>query len=720
MKFHRVSLLFLLFILLSDYTFSQVQSKQKADNILTGSNQGKEFWFSPILFYTDTYYGRKGYKIFAMSKTKTKATLEIRDYKSEIEIDPGKPGIWELSDTTAQAMLSYYTDSTTYNFKFQHFMTNIPSQSFENSAIHITSDSSITILVLLFYPYVSDATTLIPSDKLGNEYHITSYETVPYDFPMGRFPSNAIITATQDSTIVKIRLGGNKRTSITLYDSTRYFSPDSFYVNLNKGDVFYLQTDNKDTVQDLSGSIITSNHPVAVISGSMCANVPIREGTCNCIFEMDAPTKYWGKEFLIPTFANRKFNGIVRIYAQEPDTKIYRDGKLFDSIPYYYKNPASSFIERRIYPKKDAFGKIIPVKNVVISSNKKININYLNPGFADEYEQNIKLDSLNDPFSVEIVPVEQFSNSADIVLPTDKDSVFFVENYANIIFETDTNYVIPDDMAISRYDNNILITEKLSDYFIGIIEKYPISINDKLYNKITINLKNSLDFSINSSKTKFIVYGYGYNYWDAYAYSTGREDKEEEIIIPPAEPEDSIPPFLTGDLDCYGNLSHGLIRDSVINTKSKIKSIELDSANSFNYSLTYLPDSLNVDSVYFNLSVTDPNKDARAVIKITDYNGNDTTFTFNYTANLDKILVVYPVPSKDKFVYVKLFTCTESSAKMVIWDYIGCRCKVFDNIPLIQGFNIIPLDLREFAFSAYFLVIERPLPRSIHKIMLVD
>ena len=90
--------------------------------------------------------------------------------------------------------------------------------------------------------------------------------------------------------------------------------------------------------------------------------------------------------------------------------------------------------------------------------------------------------------------------------------------------------------------------------------------------------------------------------------------------------KDTLPPNPSWTWDCDGNVE-GIVEDMPINyDRSKLKSIVLDSANSYNYILSYeefIPGKKFWCKWFAH--VEDIKKDAQATIIFTDMAGNDTT-----------------------------------------------------------------------------------------------
>ena len=76
-----------------------------------------------------------------------------------------------------------------------------------------------------------------------------------------------------------------------------------YNVSLNQGQAYQLRNDVAGT--DLSGTIITSDKPIAVFGGNECANIPTAVAFCDHIVEEIPPTNTWGKSFGTMPLATR-------------------------------------------------------------------------------------------------------------------------------------------------------------------------------------------------------------------------------------------------------------------------------------------------------------------------------------------------------------------------------------------------------------------------------
>jgi hypothetical protein len=96
---------------------------------------------------------------------------------------------------------------------------------------------------------------------------------------------------------------------------------ETFTVTLNKLETFHLTHD-----YDLSGTIINSNYPVAVLSGSPCGNVG-NSGYCDHLVSFLLPIEKWGEEYiLVPATKSKTCGDFYRVFASQKTLVKSRNG----------------------------------------------------------------------------------------------------------------------------------------------------------------------------------------------------------------------------------------------------------------------------------------------------------------------------------------------------------------------------------------------------------
>ena len=151
---------------------------------------------------------------------------------------------------------------------------------------------------------------VIPVINSAKEFVVQSYNTY-----WGGLKSHFIIVATEDSTNVNITLKIDLPSNVT-YRDTIFKDGDVINVTLNRLETFYAYlADN-----DLSGSLIESNKPIAVFSGAICVEIPKDVEPCNIILSQMIPISQWGLVYIVPPIY--PVRGHVRVFAYHNATNI--------------------------------------------------------------------------------------------------------------------------------------------------------------------------------------------------------------------------------------------------------------------------------------------------------------------------------------------------------------------------------------------------------------
>jgi hypothetical protein len=181
----------------------------------------------------------------------------------------------------------------------------------ENKGIRITSLDPITVYGLNHQTATSDAFLALPVNALGLDYTVMTYKNT-----LSGFGTCFSVVATQDGTTLTVY---NHQTNLTSN------------VNLNTGETYFVKATNLN--DDLTGSRIQSNFPVAVFGSVTCVNIPSGCGTCDHIVEEMFPYYSWGKNFVTVPLAGRDASGdVFRVLAAEDGTTISVNGVTVSTI----------------------------------------------------------------------------------------------------------------------------------------------------------------------------------------------------------------------------------------------------------------------------------------------------------------------------------------------------------------------------------------------------
>ncbi|HEY6171666.1 MAG TPA: IgGFc-binding protein [Candidatus Kapabacteria bacterium] len=182
--------------------------------------------------------------------------------------------------------------------------------------VHIIANTEIGVYGMSHKTYSSDAFMALPIDVLGTKYRTLNYQSslVSFGGQFADLPGQFWVVASEDQTLIVI----------TPNDTTSSGRParESFVVLLNKGDVYLVQGNPHQKGNDLTGSLIESDKPIAVFSGHMRAAIP--EGFNNTgtnrpsrdhLVEQLPPISSWGSEMVVVPYESSDSPDVVRILS---------------------------------------------------------------------------------------------------------------------------------------------------------------------------------------------------------------------------------------------------------------------------------------------------------------------------------------------------------------------------------------------------------------------
>jgi hypothetical protein len=180
------------------------------------------------------------------------------------------------------------------------------NETIEAKGIHITALSPVSVHVVSENMNSADGYLALPTPGLGTKYYVMSYAStgnVGYDGHGSEFA----VVATQSATTVTITpsaAGVTKQANV------------AFTVLLNTGDTYQLANPAN---ADMTGTLVTSDKPIAVFSGHRCANVPAGKDYCDYLVEELTDVSIWGKTFHTSLFSGRA-RYTVRVIASQNGT----------------------------------------------------------------------------------------------------------------------------------------------------------------------------------------------------------------------------------------------------------------------------------------------------------------------------------------------------------------------------------------------------------------
>ena len=127
--------------------------------------------------------------------------------------------------------------------------------------------------------------------------------------PLGN--SVLVVIASEDNTQVTL----TPTQDVSVASDVEVEAGQSVDITLSRGETLFISSE-----EDLTGSHVVSDKPVAVFSGHECGNIPANVSYCDQMVEQIPPTATWGREFYATSFLTRKMDTFKAISSKESNT----------------------------------------------------------------------------------------------------------------------------------------------------------------------------------------------------------------------------------------------------------------------------------------------------------------------------------------------------------------------------------------------------------------
>lgn len=644
MKYIYLLLLSFSIVFSAENPEDNVLSESQLQSFLSGpSNVGTEFWLTIPPAYLEVPNPDNFIRIIVGAAKDANVRLSQEGgIDMSINVLGGSTNSFDLTPGYGQPYRHYSKET-----KGQ------PAQVWTDKALHIKSDEPVIVYVIIRYSFTSDGYLAIPVDGLGKKYVATNYDAREW-VQNGSLPNMLCVVSPSDNTNVKFTLGGGTlaEVKVEINGGRVLTTGESNEFNMNQGDVLVISNVGAD--ETLSGSLIEADKDVAVFSANFCADIPLRARACDYIVEQDLPIETWGLINAIPGFSYRDNPSILRIFAKEKETIVWRNGQ---EILYFTNGVGQTgglqneaWVETRIWP----IGTV--PKSAIYTSDKPIYISLYNPSMQDDGKS-------SDPFSMIISPVEQYQNEILFSTPSASGGKNFADNFLNIIYESDEDGFVPEDMMFGIIKNDTTTWRPLSQIFgangemiyrIGSLGDKDALLNSKYTGKRfahkEIKLPGEGVYKIKSSSI-FTGFSSGVDNFDTYGFPTTGMFKFNS--------EDLSQPVVNKIIDCNGNVNGdafdvGENEDDYIGLSTP----KVDFSNSSNFSNIYYqqenfkPGQKSID---WTMNVIDKEKPATAVVYFSDRSGNYVSETIEYVPS------GISIPKPEIAYEGNLYLCDENS-----------------------------------------------------------
>ncbi len=244
--------------------------------------------------------------------------------------------------------------------------------------------------------FTNDASLLLSERALTRRYiALTAPQFNPPGFSsLGGFI--AVVAVTGETTSVTVQLPRNHGVTEAVNNTVQHD-------NLMPGDVALIVGS---TPGDLSGAIIEASNPVAVFAGHDCTYIPRERPACDHLEEQVLPMETLGRDYVISELRDRSLGSVVRIVAPFDDTVVRFE-------------PSSLSPPRRLAAREV----------IEFNGHGSFRLRSTRPLLVTQFMIGLGTGSANpdragDPALVQEVPVQQFRDRYDFLVPSTYTSNF--------------------------------------------------------------------------------------------------------------------------------------------------------------------------------------------------------------------------------------------------------------------------------------------------------
>lgn len=472
------------------------------------------------------------------------------------------------------------------------FMNASPGQEFRKNII-INSSRNISVYAYSSQYMSSDMFAVIPTSRWGYEYqaitkgidHYATTDNPTTDPKLGAPRSGEfLIIANEDNTLVKFtprketkNHPGNQETTIML----------------DKWESYLVQSKESQTktANDLSGSVITANKKIGLISGHMRSAVPpkLEERSSDSkdhLVEMLNSTEYFGKEYVTAPFSH----GIKSLFAV---TTLEERAEIEILTNEGTQTVNLGFPGAVKYVRVDGAAKW--------TSDNKFQLAQFMARYGEEDED---CNEFYDPAFAIIHPMDFFNNNLNFLTVSYNESGYnhrdrepvcggnhknrqYISHHAILIAKDGARYHTKVDglnYQVSNFEGTIPGT----DYYFGYIDLEPG------------------DHIIETEEGGFQGILYGRGFYDSYAYSLGSSILSNDV-------EDSVELDITYSNDCETFVA------TITDNDEFLSGIQFVDINNSSYNLEILEHEFQYSTA--NIRVKHKNKRQDAFVSI-DYFDN--------------------------------------------------------------------------------------------------
>lgn len=549
----------------------------------SSSTIGTDFWFGFMPNHSSA-----SDRITLVAASSTPAVITVETY---------------IGDSSNTSIATYVVQPTLFGDTLGYTTIELNPQSAEirlyetpqYRSIHVSSDAPISLSAYTYKRGSGEGMLVLPITVYGKEYRTLNYPT--YRSSTEAFSGQFLIVSPFNDNIVTLKTNAYTESG----NGTESHAPgSSWQVQLRKGQSYLVRSSTKigTTITDLTGSLITSTYPVAVISGHQYTKLDAQFGST--FFEMLPPVESWSRRYHYANYDAERRSSVVIVAADTGEFYLTTES---------VSTPITLFPGQR-HEEEVSFNEGL---YAVSSTNSRF------IAYELRRSKDIATDKKNYPPSMTL-----------LTSPDDRDRMF-IQNYPPL-FDSLSSDVAEETVFYGHIDD-------LSELF------YQPTHPDLHYiprTNLNYGYKRTSGYTTAHAKSF-------YNYPPVSATVTGTNGTASfghtgSLRYVKRSTDMKAPHIIVNASSC-GNYDITVTDDVVTNPQTpesgKLASVRVITQPHDvtlqqpmkNYRIVRAQEfALGSQTDNFKLEVVSPHLDAYAVVYVQDLAGNDTVYTFTYTA----------------------------------------------------------------------------------------
>jgi hypothetical protein len=205
----------------------------------------------------------------------------------------------------------------------------------QNLGIHITADQPVSVSGFNSQPFACEAYLAYPVGMLGANYCLMARPSDVQEPQLATYQAKSEFAIVATENLTKVTITPSPKAHLEGHSGTIPFD-----VWLDQGQTYQLRSIG--AFDDVTGTFVTSDRPIAVFAGVSAGRVPdFQYHAANLLMEQQLPVSAWGRQALGVPIAGRMKGDVYRVLTASSNTwvrinsktvKVLQPGQFYEAV----------------------------------------------------------------------------------------------------------------------------------------------------------------------------------------------------------------------------------------------------------------------------------------------------------------------------------------------------------------------------------------------------